>query len=133
MGTGTEEGQALELVIEPRSDRYDPDDHRWRDQTSDFFAALGREVGDVRRETTAVAGTKGGLSSVILALGSAGAFTVSLDYFRAWLGRDRTRRLDISWTVDGRQETVSVTGDAIDKAALDKLAEAAARRIGGPH
>ena len=131
MGAGTDEGQVLELVIEPRSERYDPDDDRWRAQTSDFFATLDKEVGDVRRETTPVEGTKGGLSSIILALGSAGAFTVSLDYFRAWLGRDRSRRLDITWTIDGRQETVSVTGDAIDKAALDKLAEAAARRIGG--
>lgn len=130
MGAGTEEGKPLELVIEPRSDKYDPDDDRWREQASEFFSTLGREVGDVRRETTAVEGTKGGLSSVILALGSAGAFTVSLDYFRAWLGRDRTRRLDISWVVDGKEEKVSVTGDAIDKAALDKLAEAAAKRIG---
>ena len=130
MGAGAEEGDPLELVIEPRSDRYDADDDRWREQASDFFATLDKEVGDVRRETTPVEGTKGGLSSVILALGSAGAFTVSLDFFRAWLGRDRTRRLDISWTVDGKEERVSVTGDAIDTGALDKLAEAAAKRIG---
>jgi Effector Associated Constant Component 1 len=121
----------LELILEPRSDRYDPDDERWRDQVRDLYAGLRDEVGGVRRERVPMEGTKGGLEAVILALGSAGVFTATVEYLRAWLGRDRTRTLEVSWTVDGRTQTVSVRGEAIDQSALRTIAEAAAARIGG--
>ncbi|MGH9149319.1 MAG: effector-associated constant component EACC1 [Acidimicrobiales bacterium] len=124
-------GGALELVIEPATDRFDPDDERWHDQVGDLMLGLRKEVGGVRREVTPVDGTKGGVAQVILALGSAGAFTAAVEYFRAWLGRDRTRRLEVSWEVDGERQSVSVQGDAIDQSAIRALAEAAARRLGG--
>ncbi len=130
MATETGDGQALELVIQPRSEKYDPEDDRWREQMSDFFLSLDKEVGDVRREIVPVEGTKGGAASIILALGSAGAFTVTLDYFRAWLNRDKSRRLDISWSVGGQQETITASGDAIDQSTMKTLADAMAKRLG---
>ena len=129
MGT-PEEGQALELVIEAKTDRYDPTDDRWRGQVSQLHTSLREEVGGVRRERSAVPGTKGVVETVILALGSAGAFTAAVECFRAWLRRDRTRSLEISWWGDGRQERVVIRGDAIDSAALHAVAEAMSRRLG---
>jgi len=121
---------ALDLVIQPRTDRYDPDDDRWQGQVADLYADLRREVGGVRRKRAQVEGTKGGVDTVILALGSAGAFTATVEYLRAWLGRDRSRSLEVTWTADGREQKVSVRGEAIDQSALRTIAEAAASRIG---
>lgn len=123
-------GQDLELVLQPSTDRYDTDDDRWLRQVSEFFVDLEKEVGGVRRLVTPVTGTKGGVSEIILALGSAGAFAVSLDYFRAWLARDKSRKLDITWTMGGQKETISVQGDGIDQSTLKTLADAAAKRLG---
>jgi membrane-associated two-gene conflict system component 1 (EACC1) len=131
-GTGGASGspRALELVIEPRSQRFDPADDRWRGQVSELYTGLAREVGGLRRDAERVAGAKGAVETVILALGSAGAFTAAVEFLRAWLGRDRSRRLDVSWDVDGRTERVTVTGDAIDSTGIDRIAEAVAARIG---
>ncbi len=122
--------RALDLVLEPRSDRFDPADDRWRAQVRDLYTGLDGEVGGIRREVERVSGTKGSVDTVILALGSAGAFTAAVEFLRAWLTRDRSRRLDVSWEVDGRTERVTVSGDAVDTTAIDRIAEAVALRIG---
>jgi hypothetical protein len=87
---------SFEFAIEPRSDDYQPDDDRWRDQVAGLYSAL-QDQADVVRWGSAVAGTKGTLDAFVVALGSAGAFTATLECFRAWLGRDRSRRIDVRW------------------------------------
>jgi len=123
--------ERFELRVEPRTDRFDPDDDRWRDQVSAFYRELDDEVGGVHREHVGVAGTKGGLETVVLALGSAGAFTAAVEVVRSWLGRDRSRSLDIAWSSEGATRRVTVRGEHIDGSALRALAEAAAHQIGG--
>jgi len=130
MTEGDRAASPLELVVEPRSERFDPDDDRWRGAVRDLWSGLDAEVGGLRRERERVEGTKGAVDTVILALGSAGAFTAAVEFLRAWLSRDRSRRLDVSWEADGRTERVTVTGEAIDNAAVDRIAEAVAARIG---
>lgn len=130
MGPTGGEGGGFELVLEPRTDRFDPDDERWRAQVSLLFQELQREVGGVTRRHEPVEGTKGGAEVVIMALGSAGAFTAGLEMLRSWLGRDRSRKLDISYTVDGRTETVSIAGEGVDKEAMAKISDAVATRLG---
>lgn len=120
----------FEFVLEPQSDRYDADDERWRSQVGDLVDGLSREVGGVRRELTAVEGTKGSVESLVVALGSAGAFTAAVEFFRSWLGRDRSRSLDICWTAEQGQCRVSIRGDAVDQGTLQVVAEAAARQLG---
>ena len=122
---------ALDLVIEARTERFDPADDRWLRQVNDLVNGLDAEVGGVHRKTERVAGAKGvAADTVILALGSAGAFTAAVEFLRAWLTRDRSRRLDLSWEADGRTERVTVSGDAVDMTALNRVAEAFADRIG---
>lgn len=121
----------FELTIEAGNDDYDAGDERWRSQVVDLYNGLDDEVGEVRRDLATVPGAKGGAASVILALGSAGAFTAAVQYFKSWLGRDKSRRLEVSWEVDGRKESVSVSGDAMSEEAMATLAKAAAQRLGG--
>lgn len=120
----------FELVLEPQTDRYDADDDRWRAQVGEFLDALRHEVGGVRRELIPVEGTKGSVESVVVALGSAGAFTAAVEFFRAWLSRDKSRSLDITWAAEEGQCRLSIRGDAVDQSTLQVVAEAAARQIG---
>ena len=122
--------QVFELSIAPQTSRYDPEDDRWRVQISQLLLGLQQEVGGVRRDSIPSAGTKGGVESIVVALGSAGAFTATVEFVRAWLGRDRSRSLEISWSAEGARRVISVTGDAIDVDALTDLAQAVALQMG---
>lgn len=121
----------LELSLKAHSDRFDEDDENWLAQENELLGELCRDVGGVRRDMVPGPGEKGMVETVIMALGSAGAFTAAVDCLRAWLSRDRTRRIELAWTVDGREEKVVLQGTAIDKATFDKLADIVRAKAGG--
>jgi hypothetical protein len=122
---------SFEMALVPRSVDYRPDDDRWHDQVVGLVSELHRQV-DLERRGAAVGGTKGSLDELVVALGSAGAFTAAVECLRAWLGRDRGRRIDIRWDENGQQRYVTLTGDAIDVDSVREIARAAAHRVGGP-
>ena len=124
--------QVFELSLAPQTSRYDPEDDRWRMQVTELLVGLQQEVGGVRRDSTASEGTKGGAEQLIVALGSAGAFTAAVEFVKAWLARDRTRSLQISWSGEGGvNQSVSVSGEGVDLDAMQQLAQAVAARISG--
>ena len=122
-------GPAL-LTIEALSERYDESDERWLDQVVDLVERLREDVGGLERRREPASGQKGGVDALILALGSAGAFEAAVAVFRAWLARDRTRRLRLVVT-DGERHrhTVEITGDTIDSRTFHDVAEVMARRL----
>ena len=122
---------AFEVAVEPRNDHYDSDDDGWRDQVATLYADLDAQVDTVRRGRP-MAGTKGTIDQLIVALGSAGVFSAVVDCWRAWLGRDRDRRIDVRWTEDGVERSVTLTGEAVDNQTVREIAEAAVARVGGP-
>jgi hypothetical protein len=124
-------GVPFEVSVEPRNDQYDPDDDRWQNQIASLYADLNAEVGAARRSRP-VKGTKGAADQVIIALGSAGTFQAVVDCFRAWLARDRDRRIDVRWDEGGTQRSVTLTGEAVDMTTIQKIAQAAVERVGGP-
>ena len=122
---------AFEVAVEPRNDYYDPDDDGWRDQIATLYADLDAQVDTVRRGRP-MAGTKGTIDQLIVALGSAGVFSAVVDCWRAWLGRDRDRRIDVRWVEGGVERSVTLTGEAVDNQTVREIAEAAVARVGGP-
>jgi Effector Associated Constant Component 1 len=123
---------SLELVVEPKSERFDEADGRWREQVGSFYRELRSEVGDVRTETTPETGAKGATTDIILALGSSGALTAAVTMFKAWLDRDKTRALDIEWTDGEQRRTLSIRGTDVGEDTFDELVRAAGRReLGG--
>jgi len=126
--TGT--GGSFEVVVEPRNDQYDPDDDGWRDQAATLYADLDARVDTVRR-TRPVPGAKGSVDQVIIALGSAGAFGAVVESLRAWLGRDRDRRIDVRWVENGAERSVTLTGQAVDVETIREIASAAVAQVGG--
>ena len=128
MTTSAEGHSPITVELTPHSDRFDPNDLRWATQVGTLWQALEEEAGTVRRDATQVPGQKGGVETIILALGSAGAITAMVEVVKAWLGRDRSRSLEIT-TVDeaGGRRTVTVHGEQIDDATLREAVKALAR------
>jgi hypothetical protein len=120
----------FEVAVEPRNDQFDPDDDRWRQQVATLYVELHAQVDTVRRGRT-VEGAKGTVDQLIIALGSAGAFQAVVDCFRAWLGRDRDRRIDVRWDENGVERSVTLTGESVDVETVRQLARAAVDRVGG--
>jgi Effector Associated Constant Component 1 len=130
MGSTSAARAAFDVVLEPRSDDYGPDDDRWRDQVSTLRGELRDRV-EVRDQGRSVPGTKGTIDELIVSLGSAGAFTAMVECVRAWLARDRNRRIDVRWDENGTERFVSFSGDAVDRETVRTIARAAANRVGG--
>jgi hypothetical protein len=129
--SGSESDRAFEIAIEPRNENYDPDDKGWRGQVATLCQGLDAEVDTVRRAQP-VEGAKGAVDQLIIALGSAGVFAAVVDCLRAWLGRDRDRRIDVRWVENGQERSVTLTGEAVDDKTVREIAKAAVARGGGP-
>jgi hypothetical protein len=106
-----------------------PNDPRWRTQVDNLLTDLKRGGGDVRRELTAVAGTKGGMETIILALGTSGAVTAAVTAFRLWLARPGKRSATVTYTdQDGKTVTEVITAENVSEAVFLKLVEGARKR-----
>jgi hypothetical protein len=128
--SSADSGGSFEVVVEPRNDQYDPDDDGWRDQAATLYADLDARVDTIRRARP-VPGAKGAVDQVIIALGSAGAFGAVVESLRAWLGRDRDRRVDVRWVENGAERSVTLTGEAVDVETIREIASAAVAQVGG--
>ena len=120
----------FEVSIAARNDELHPDDDRWADQQSDLMSQLQHDIGTLSRGS-GQPGAKGGADTVIVALGSAGAFSAMVECFRAWLGRDHARRIDVRWDENGVERHVTLTGEGLDTESVRDIAKAAADRVGG--
>ncbi|MFI7104477.1 hypothetical protein ACIBK8_34700 [Streptomyces sp. NPDC050161] len=119
----------IEVTIYPWTSRFALDDEPWLGQVSALHTALREEVGPVIRRGAPGPGQKGTLDATMLALGSSGALTAAVACFRAWLARDKTRTLTVTWTDStGAEKRVQVTGDNIDQASFQALAETLGNR-----
>jgi hypothetical protein len=122
----------LELKIEPSSDRFDPLDERWLEQVDGFADELDQEVGGLERERRPVDGGKGfDLASLILSLGSAGAFTATVEVVKSWLSRDRSRSVRLSWSDTGQVREVELKGSDLDDESFNEIVRSAAQRLAG--
>ena len=128
--SGADPDGPFELMVDPHNDQYDPDDGRWLDQVATLYRALDASV-DVARDQRQVPGAKGTVDQLVVALGSAGAFQAAVQCFRAWLERDRDRRIDITWDSGGVAHSVTLTGEAVDTDTIRDIAIAAASQVGG--
>jgi hypothetical protein len=122
----------VELRLEPTSDRYDAADDRWLDQVAAFVSELRSEVGDVDVQREPVAGAKGFLDTIVLPLASAGAVTGTIEMLKAWLGRDRSRSVKVTWAADGGVQQLELAGNSVDDAEFDRIVNSVAQQLQGP-
>ena len=121
----------IEVELEPASSRFELNDERWLLQVADFVRELDRAGGEVSRRGTPMSGKKGTAEQIILSLGSAGTFSASVEFIKAWLGRDRSRRLKIKWFENGKLQSLELSGKDFDVAAFGRI-KSLARETDGP-
>jgi hypothetical protein len=123
------ESLPIELEITSESSRYEPSDGMWLEQTADLHRQLQLDVDGFRHAPESKPGTKGAADSVVLALGSAGAFSAAVQCFRAWLARDKQRRLVVVVSRGDEHEKVVIEGDGLSGSSFDALTQAVATRL----
>jgi Effector Associated Constant Component 1 len=116
----------------PQSERFSPDDDRWLDHVAGLARELRVGTGALEVQRTSQPGAKGAAETLILALGTAGAFTAAVEVIKAWLGRDRSRTVEVSWQDGDDIGRFVISGDKIDNAALGAMAEVLTARLQGP-
>ena len=122
--------EGVEFRVEPSSGRFDADDDRWLGEVADFFQGLRQAADEIRRERTPVPGTKGALDSIVVSLTSAGALTATVEFIKAWLGRDSSRRLRVAFGDGGQLREVEFSGAELDAAALNQVTHALEAQLG---
>jgi hypothetical protein len=124
------DSNSLAVTLIPSTQRYSEDDDRWLQQVADLHQQLRSETGAGVPAQASAPGMKGSIDELILALGSAGAFTTTVEMLRVWLSRDRTRSVKAGWTGrDGIRQEVTLSADGADSATLAPLVEALAHKI----
>ncbi|WP_433042472.1 effector-associated constant component EACC1 [Dactylosporangium sp. CS-033363] len=121
---------APHLAVVAKHDEFDPADEFWLDQVADLYQDLRNEIDGFQLQSADTPGTKGNVDSVIIALGSAGAFSAAVTCFKAWLARDKHRRIVVTVKSGDREEQVTL--DGLDEAAIAKLTDAVAEQIRDP-
>jgi hypothetical protein len=120
----------MDFELESTSERFDPLDERWLAQVAQLAADLRREVGGVDRVSTPEPGQKGELGTIVMALGSAGAFTAAVEVIKAFVTRDQGRSVRLSWHEGGRLESLEVVGSGVDDALMQRVVGALDRASG---
>ena len=123
--------QLLKVTVIPHSERFASHDDRWLDQVAGLARELRAGTGALDVERTPQPGAKGPADTLILALGTAGAFTSTVEVIKAWLGRDRTRKVEVSWRDGEDTGQFVIRGDAIDDATLGAMAQVLTARLQG--
>ena len=65
----------------------------------------------------------------MLTLGSAGAFTATVEVIKSWMSRDRSRSVRMSWSETGKVQELELKGSDLDEAAFDEIVHSAAQRF----
>ena len=122
----------LVITVEPGSTEFSPDDPGWRAQVVALRTALrDADVDDVRREEIPSPGHKAGVEMLIVALGSSGAITAAVEVIRAWLVRDQSRVLKVTYRDGDRRVSVQVDGTTVSDDTIKGALQSALEQL--PH
>ncbi|MFB9660075.1 hypothetical protein ACFQS3_09930 [Glycomyces mayteni] len=122
---------SVQLMIDLGSTKFDPNEATWLDQVAALRESMLEAVGGPTLLGSAATGQRGTLETVAIALGSSGALTAAVACFRAWLSRDKTRSLTVSWTdVTGEIRQITVAGENLDEGSFKTLMESVPQLFG---
>ncbi|MFJ5226972.1 hypothetical protein [Streptomyces sp. NPDC088400] len=100
--------------------RFDEGDDRVLRQRDELFGELHRDTGSlVQRQVPGPPGAKGAAVDTLLMLASPAVVAGAVSVTKAWLGRDRDRRVRVDWeAADGQLRSVVVDGNAVDSETM---------------
>jgi membrane-associated two-gene conflict system component 1 (EACC1) len=109
----------IELELTPQHPTLD--DERFARQVDDLVDALREDVGGISARAEPEPGTKGAVAQLVLALGSSGAIAAAVTVFKAWLARDKLRKIKIVVRTQGAAREVEITADTANVDELERL------------
>ncbi|MEV4887787.1 hypothetical protein AB0K48_00150 [Nonomuraea sp. NPDC055795] len=122
---------SAEFMVTAESSRYRLDDVRWSAQARELHTALMHSETGARLLRIPAEGTKGFTETLVVGLTSAGTVTAALGIFKAWLARDKTRRIVVTWTSNGDEGRIVLEGDSLEAGALQLMAVELMARMNG--
>lgn len=121
-----------EVCISVHSGRFEDGDERWTEQVEAFGREFTAEVPGVTREAVDELDKKGvEAGSIILSLVSAGVLTTAVEFFKSWIGRDRSRSVKVTWSEHGQLTSIELAGHELDGASFEEIALWLRERLGG--
>jgi hypothetical protein len=121
-----EQDRALEVEVVPRVFRFAADDPRSFDEMAELYDSL-RSVVPVRTPPPP-AGTKGAgvtVGAFLVALAGLNPVGSMVEALKVWLNRDRSRRVDISWSTPNGQKQLHLSATDLDADESRQWLEAA--------
>jgi hypothetical protein len=124
----------VQVSVAAATSKYNADSPQWRAEVADLHRSLTGEADQVSaRGGESEGNSRGTAVEIIAVLGSSGAIGAAVACFRMWLGRDKTRSLDLSWTdADGQTRHVTLTGENLDQKSFQSIVESIGRSLEGP-
>ncbi len=120
---------SLVLRVVPAEDEWGWRNDKWRTDVFELEQVLLANVPEAVRRPTPDEAHKGlDLLAVIVALGSAGAFTAAVEAFKAWLGKKPDRRsIVVEYQVGDEIGRITVDATNVDSGDLAEIASKAFR------
>jgi hypothetical protein len=115
--------------VRGRSDRFVETDAAWLDQCAELFGTMRHHGVPIIRESADGADHKGALDTIVVTVSSAGSATGCAAAWRAWLGRDHTRWIELTGVADGVEESAVLRAADLAEGRLDQVLDEFAQRF----
>lgn len=115
----------LKFSVTPLSEKFDRHDPRWLAQKEELTRELKRGATDVRKEVVPVEGMKGGLETLIVAIGGSQIIPGIIELIKTWISRDKTRKVQVTVERNGDPVKITLDSTGIDKKMLKEVLETA--------
>jgi hypothetical protein len=100
----------IKVALAASDEDYDPDDPGWRQQLGTLHRALVDAEIDIHLRAQPVDGDKGGVTELVLTLGTSGAISAAVTVLQTWLSRERRRQVTVTID-DGNHPVTTYTVD----------------------
>jgi hypothetical protein len=107
--------------VRGRSDRFDESDAAWLDQYAELFGTMTHLGMTVSRETADGNESKGALDTIVVETASADDLKLCADAWRAWLGRDDSRWIELTGVVGGVERSAVLRASDLTDGRFDRL------------
>jgi hypothetical protein len=114
----------IKVALAASDEDYDPDDPGWRQQLGALHRALVDAEIDIHLRAEPVDGEKGGVTELVLTLGTSGAISAAVAVIQNWLSRERRRQVTVTID-DGGPVTYSVDGASASDTTIKEILVAA--------
>jgi hypothetical protein len=121
----------IKVALAASDEDYDPDDPGWRQQLGALHRALVDAEVDIHLRAEPVDGEKGGVTELVLTLGTSGAISAAVAVIQSWLSRERRRQVTVTIDDGNHPVTYTVDGTSASDTTIKEIMVAALAQTHG--